>query len=78
MRGFDTAHLPCIFYANAFKMKGSKGPYTLVYDAYRAPLVPLHCKQQKNDTISRCKNAMEMWVIFYENRTKNKQKTWSL
>ena len=59
---------------NSREMRGTIGPIYPpllgVYNAYRAPLVPLHCTKTKYKHISRCKNAMDMWVFSMKMHTK--------
>ena len=59
---------------NSREMRGTIGPIYPpllgVYNAYRAPLVPLHCTTTNNQIISRCKNAMDMWVFSMKMHTK--------
>ena len=70
---FDTAQLTWICTQIEGKMQSTRGPYSPLkggYDAYRAPLVPLHCIENRKPNISRCKNAMDMWVNLTENTYK--------
>ena len=59
---------------NSREMRGTIGPIYPpllgVYNAYRAPLVPLHCIDLIIPKISRCKNAMDMWVFSMKMHTK--------
>ena len=59
---------------NSREIRGTIGPIYPsllgVYNAYRAPLVPLHCTKLNNQQISRCKNAMDMWVFSMKMHTK--------
>ena len=61
---FDTAQWDFEIEQNSMQMQGTEGPYTPGIWCLSSSIGPIALQRNHNIQISRCKNAMDMWVIW--------------